>query len=148
VLKRASVGVCVATISVLSFGGMAGASAKSQAIEWAKQNKSVATRIRHDLQSFTTAGDTGNLKQLETACNQLASDVSSAQKRPPIPVRSLENLWSRALSDFATGANSCRTAFIERDEKESSKASASGNRASAELNSGVNLYNALSESVK
>jgi hypothetical protein len=147
VLKRASIGACVVSISILSFGGMAGASAKTQATEWAKQNKGAAARIRHDLQSFTTAADNGNLKKLEASCGQLGSDVSSAQKLPPIPVKSLESLWSRALSDFAIGADDCRTASNERNENELSKARASGNRASSELNSGVTLYNRLSESV-
>jgi len=147
VLKRASIGACVVSISILSFGGMAGASAKSQATEWAKQNKGVAAKIRHDLQNFTTAADNGNLKKLEASCSQLGNDVSSAQKLPPIPVKSLETLWSRALSDFAIGANGCRSAANERNEKELSKARTSGNQASSELNSGVTLYNRLSESV-
>jgi len=109
VLKRASIGACVVSISILSFGGMAGASAKSQATEWAKQNKGVAAKIRHDLQNFTTAADNGNLKKLEASCSQLGNDVSSAQKLPPIPVKSLETLWSRALSDFATAAAAPQT---------------------------------------
>jgi hypothetical protein len=146
VLKRAAIGACVGAISLLSFGGLAGASAKSQVTDWAKQNKAATAKIHRDIEGFTTAGDTGDLKKLKTACNQLASDVASAQKRAPIPVKSLENLWSRALSDFATGANACRTAFVERDEKEPSKASASGDRASAELSNGVRFWNTLNES--
>jgi hypothetical protein len=146
VLKRASIGACVVSISILSFGGMAGASAKSQAMEWAKQNGGAAVRIHHDLQSFTTAAEDSNLKDLELSCSQLSGDVSSAQNLPPIPVKSLESLWSRALRDFAIGADDCRTASNQRNENELSKARTSANQASSELNNGVTLYNRLSES--
>jgi len=147
VLKRVSTGACIVTISILSFGGMAGASAKSQATQWAEQNEGAAVSIHRDLQSFTTAAGNDNLNELEIACSRLRTDVASAQKRPPIPVKSLEGLWSRALIDFSTGANDCRNASTERNEQELSKARGSGNSASSELNDGVTLYNRLSQSI-
>jgi hypothetical protein len=146
VLKRALIGATVGAISLVSFSTVAGASDKSQANAWAKQDnaEAILRKVSLDAVAFVKAGDAANRKKIIASCNSLSRDVPTAQHLPPIPVASFESLWSRSLADLSKGASTCLAAYTARDENQLGRAKSLAEKGARQVNAGIALLEKLS----
>jgi hypothetical protein len=86
--------------------------------DWARAETPVVRQIEGDIEALTRAGAARDLGSLAAACQNLQSDVRTAQGAPPAPDPDVEAAWTTALALYARAASSCRRGAATRDAQQ------------------------------
>jgi hypothetical protein len=80
---------------------------QSQVTTWQTNYGSQLNTLENDINATNTQVSDQTYSGLETACQQLATDVSTDQSTPGIPNSTAANDYSNGLSELSTAAQNC-----------------------------------------
>lgn len=100
--------------SKVSFGNYSPSSSTASAnttgdkiTAWDSKYGSVFTTLGNDLSTFSKDAEAGNVSAAGADCQQMQTDIATAQNEAAIPDSTVEQHWSSALSDLSAAAQDC-----------------------------------------
>ena len=67
----------------------------------------IIDKLTTDFNKASTAANAKDLTATGKACRTMRTDVEAAQQYDPLPVKSVQTPWAKALAEFARGASDC-----------------------------------------
>lgn len=90
-------------------------SVRQQIASWTKSYEPTLTAITNDLSSIATDGTNADEVSMAADCQQLQTDITTAQGQPGIPDATAEQHWSSALSYLSSAAQDCSNGLTNND---------------------------------